>query len=81
MKEELFELKLQGYCCSQMVMEMGLRALGKQNEDRDGRIQSTTRHVEPCGKSGGPPPKAKYSLVTDRAEYCEGKVKRTPGGE
>ena len=32
MKEELFELKLQGYCCSQMVMEMGLRALGKQNE-------------------------------------------------
>ena len=33
MKEELFELKLQGYCCSQMVMEMGLRALGKQNED------------------------------------------------
>ena len=31
------------------------------------RIQSTTRHVEPCGKSGGPPPKAKYSLVTDSA--------------
>ena len=32
-----------------------------------GGIQSTTRHVEPCGKSGGPPPKAKYSLVTDSA--------------
>ena len=32
-----------------------------------GRIQSTARHVEPCGKSGGPPPKAKYSLVTDSA--------------
>ena len=31
------------------------------------RIQSTTRHVEPCGKSGGPPPKAKYYLVTDSA--------------
>ncbi len=28
-------------------------------------IQSTTRHVKPCGKQGGPPPKAKYSLVTD----------------
>lgn len=28
-------------------------------------IQSTTRHVKPCGKQGGPPPKAKYYLVTD----------------
>ena len=34
---------------------------------RSGRIRSTTRHVEPCRKSGGPPPKAKYSLVTDSA--------------
>lgn len=24
-------------------------------------ILSTTGHVEPCGKLGGPPPKAKYS--------------------
>ena len=31
------------------------------------RIQSTARHEKPCGKSGGPPPKAKYSLVTDSA--------------
>ena len=30
---------------------------------------------------GGPPSKPKYYLVTDREEYCEGKVKRTPGGE
>ena len=30
-------------------------------------IQSTTRHEEPCGKEGGPPPKAKYYLVTDSA--------------
>ena len=44
-------------------------------------IQSTTRHVKPCGKSGGPPPKAKYSLVTDSEQYREGTVKRTPGGE
>ena len=44
-------------------------------------IQSTVRHVEPGRKSGGPPPKAKYSLVTDSDKYCEGKVKRTPGGE
>src|SRR3712207_7773303 len=28
-------------------------------------LQSTTRHVKPCGKLGGPSPKAKYYLVTD----------------
>ena len=44
-------------------------------------IQSTTGHVLPGGKQGGPPPKAKYYPVTDREEYREGKVKRTPGGE
>ena len=33
------------------------------------------------GKSGGPPPKAKYYPVTDSVQYREGKVKRTPGGE
>ena len=44
-------------------------------------IQSTTRNEKPSGKTGGPPPKAKYYLVTDSAQYREGKVKRTPGGE
>ena len=44
-------------------------------------IRSTTRHEKPCLKERGPPRKAKYFLVTDRAKYCEGKVKRTPGGE
>ena len=29
------------------------------------RFQSTVGHVKPGGKTGGPPPKAKYSLVTD----------------
>ena len=48
---------------------------------RHGGIRSTTGHEEPCGKSGGPPPKAKYYSVTDRAQYREGKVKSTPGGE
>ena len=33
------------------------------------------------GSRGGPPPKAKYYPVTDSAQYREGKVKRTPGGE
>ena len=32
-------------------------------------------------ENGGPSSKPKYSLVTDREQYCEGKVKRTPGGE
>jgi hypothetical protein len=29
----------------------------------------------------GPSRKAKYDLVTDSEQYCEGTVKRTPGGE
>ena len=28
-------------------------------------IRSTTGHEKSCGKQGGPPPKAKYYLVTD----------------
>ena len=44
-------------------------------------IQSTTRHVKPCGKQGGPPSKAKYYETTDREKYREGKVKRTGGPE
>lgn len=33
MNEEILDLKLKGYCCSQMLMEMGLRRLEKENED------------------------------------------------
>jgi hypothetical protein len=29
---------------------------------------STAGSVEPCGKPGGPPPKAKYSCVTDSGQ-------------
>ena len=36
-----------------------------ENYDDQVLIQSTTRHVKPCGKQGGPPPKAKYYLMTD----------------
>ena len=52
--------------------------LGKQAKESEslvlemryitGRIQSTARHVKPCGKTGGPPPKAKYYSVTDCGE-------------
>ena len=31
-------------------------------------IQSTTGHEESRGKTGGPPPKAKYYSVTDSVE-------------
>ena len=44
-------------------------------------ILSTTEHEKLCGKPGGPPSKAKYSMVTDSEKYREGKMKRTPGGE
>lgn len=33
MNEEILDLKLKGYCCSQMIMEMGLARLEKENED------------------------------------------------
>jgi hypothetical protein len=33
MNQDIFELKLQGYCCSQIIMEMGLRKLDKENPD------------------------------------------------
>ena len=44
-------------------------------------IRSSAGHEESCMKSGGPPSKAKYDLVTDSEQYREGKVKRTPGGD
>lgn len=31
MKEKIFTLKMNGYCCSQMVMEIGLEKLGIEN--------------------------------------------------
>ena len=39
---------------------------------------STTGHEEPCRKRGRPRSKAKYRRATDREEYREGTVKRTP---
>ena len=52
-----------------------------QKPKKTSRIQSTAGHEKPGGKSGGPPSKPKYYLMTDSEEYCEGKVKSTPGGE
>lgn len=33
MKEEILDLKLKGYCCSQILMEMGLKRMEKENLD------------------------------------------------
>jgi len=42
-------------------------------------ILSTTRHVEPCGKLGGPSSKAKYHLMTDSELVPRGKGEKNPG--
>ena len=52
-----------------------------EKDGRAGGIQSTPGHEKPWRKRRGPPRKAKHYPVTDREEYREGKVKRTPGGE
>jgi hypothetical protein len=31
--DRIMELKFQGYCCSQIIMQMGLDGIGKENED------------------------------------------------
>ena len=54
------------------VNERGVALVGS-------RVPRDTRNRR--GKTRRPLRKAKYSLVTDRDKYCEGKVKRTPGGE
>jgi hypothetical protein len=33
MNQDIFELKLHGYCCSQIIMELGLRKMEKENSD------------------------------------------------
>jgi hypothetical protein len=43
-------------------------------------ILSTTRHVQSCGKQGGPPSKANYLKRPIVNQYREGKVKSTPQG-
>ena len=46
---------------------------------RLGWIQSTPGHVESGGNVGGPSPKAKYDLVTDRGIVPWGKGEKNPG--
>ena len=46
---------------------------------RASRIQSTAGHEESRGKSGGPPSKPKYYLMTDRGAVPWGKGEKDPG--
>ena len=52
-----------------------------ESERASGTSLSTTEHVKFCGKLGRPLSKAKYSWPPIVNQYCEGKVKSTPGGE
>ena len=45
----------------------GKSPVGKEGI-RQVKIQSTAKHEEFRRKEGGPPPKAKYYLITDRGE-------------
>ena len=42
-------------------------------------IRSNAGHVEPCMNIGGPSPKAKYDLVTDRVLVPRGNGEKHPG--
>ena len=42
-------------------------------------IRSSAGHEESRMKNGGPPPKAKYYLMTDSEEVPWGKVEKNPG--
>ena len=63
--------------------------MGSQTEDGESpvderamnlaEIQSTARHEKPGRKQGGPPPKAKYGLVTDSEEVLWRKGEKNPG--
>ena len=44
-----------------------------------GSIQSTIRHEESDGKTGGPPSKPKYYLMTDSGEVLRRKGEKNPG--
>ncbi|NLD19651.1 MAG: C_GCAxxG_C_C family protein [Clostridiales bacterium] len=52
MKEEVFMLKMKGYCCSQIIMEMGLGKLGKENHELVEAMAGLCDGVK-CGKICG----------------------------
>ena len=53
-------------------------SLVPENENAMMSILSRTGHVEPCLNLGGPPSKAKYSLLTDSEQVPWGKDEKNP---
>ena len=51
----------------------------RRNLRRVSSIQSTYRHVESVGNTGGPPSKPKYYLMTDSGEVLWRKGEKNPG--
>ena len=49
----------------------------RENRQKPSGHLSNPGHEKSGANQRGPSRKAKYSLVTDREQYCEGKVKRT----
>ena len=59
----------------------GESPVGEIRVDIEVRHPSRPGHEKSRLNQGGPSSKAKDESVTDREEYREGKVKRTPDGE
>ena len=58
--------------------EEGESPVGETREETSG-IQSITGHVESGKKTGGPPSKPKYYLMTDSGEVLRRKGEKNPG--
>ncbi len=82
MNEEILDLKLKGYCCSQIMMEMGLRRLEKENPDLIGAMAGLCdgmRSGRTCGilsaaiclLSLASPKAAGQSLAEDLTDWFE----------
>ena len=52
MKEKIFTLKMNGYCCSQIIMEIGLEKLGMENPQLVEAMAGLCDGVK-CGKMCG----------------------------
>lgn len=52
MKEKIFTLKMNGYCCSQIVMEIGLEKLGMENPQLVSAMAGLCEGVK-CGRICG----------------------------
>ena len=59
-------------------MAKGSESLVPENKNEMLSILSRTGHEKPCLNLGGPPSKAKYSLLTDSEQVPWGKDEKNP---